>query len=87
MLYLEIVRLCALWDKPDLANFSIPTLVNLADDAELQRAVYDRMELHFANVGGTWADENTAMQVKSEGSPRLGTEQFGQRQVGKTFND
>ena len=84
MLYLEIVRLCALWDKPDLAKFSIPTLVNLADDAEFQRAVYDRMELHFTNVGGTWADENTAMQVKSEGSPRLDTEQFGQRQAGKT---
>ena len=42
------------------------------------------MELHFTNVGGTWADENTAMQVKSEGSPRLDTEQFGQRQAGKT---
>ena len=47
MLYLEIVRLCALWDKPELENFSIPTVVKLADDEDLQRVVYNRLELQF----------------------------------------
>ena len=47
MLYLEIVRLCALWDKPEMANFSIPTVVELVDDDDLQRVLLNRMELQF----------------------------------------
>lgn len=83
MVYLEIIRLCALWDNPDPVNFSIPTVVDLADNADFQKTVYERMMSQFTNDGSAPADENTTMQVKNDGVPCLDTEQFAQRQANK----
>ena len=67
MLYLEIVRLCALWDKPDMANFSIPTVVELADDDDFQRVLLNRMEPQFRDFPeqiGQREAENTVQRLR-----------------------
>jgi hypothetical protein len=46
----EIVRLCALWDGPDLAKENIPTVIELIDDAIVIDMLAEETRQHWAQV-------------------------------------
>ena len=46
---IEIVRLCALWDSPDLQKESIPTVIELIDDAAVIHELAEETRKHWAN--------------------------------------
>jgi hypothetical protein len=45
----EIVRLCALWDRPDPAKENIPTVIELIDDDTIVDALADETRKHWTN--------------------------------------
>lgn len=50
MHHYEIVRLCALWDRPELPRDNIPTVVELIDDAAVIQTLVDETRKQWANV-------------------------------------
>lgn len=42
ILYMELAKLTALWDRPDLGKFSIPTVIALIDEPKVLRILYRR---------------------------------------------
>lgn len=47
--HLEIIRLCALWDTPELEKECIPTVVELIDNAEVISALAEEMRSYWAS--------------------------------------
>ena len=85
MLHFEIVRLCTLWDRCDVEKFSIPTVVELVDDAELQQAIHDRTKKH--PIGSRLLNPDPACETKIEEVLRDHNRQFAQREATILFSD
>jgi hypothetical protein len=49
---IEIVRLCALWDRPELVRENIPTVIELIDDTEVIKTLVDEVRTLWADRGG-----------------------------------
>ncbi|RTL88032.1 MAG: hypothetical protein EKK29_05480 [Hyphomicrobiales bacterium] len=47
---LEIIRLCALWDKAELDNECIPTVIRLINDPAVIDALVEETRAHHANI-------------------------------------
>ena len=48
----EIVRLCALWDGPDLQKENIPTVIELIDSPDVIETLAGETALHWFEMGG-----------------------------------
>jgi hypothetical protein len=48
LLQLEIIRLCALWDTPELDKECIPTVIGLVDHADVLATLAEETRSHFA---------------------------------------
>lgn len=82
MLYFEILRLCTLWDRCDVENYSIPTVVELADDERFQQEIHDRMKGH--PIDGRLLNRDPARETEIEEALRNGNRQFAQREADKS---
>ena len=49
MHWLEIIRVCALWDSDDLDKENIPTIVKLIDDGSVEKALVDETRARWKN--------------------------------------
>lgn len=49
---IEIVRLCAIWDKADPDKESIPTVVELIDTEEIIDVLANEVRSHWTDIGG-----------------------------------
>ena len=83
----ELIRLCALWDKPDddADTESIPTIIELIDVPELIEALAAVNVQYWASQGSTGYiaaadDDEETLRVVQEGL-RLSNIQFGEEQV------
>jgi hypothetical protein len=45
----EIVRLCALWDRPDVDKENIPTVIGLIDDPSIIDVLAEETRKHWTN--------------------------------------
>ena len=79
MLYFEIVRLSTLWDRCDVEKFSIPTVVELADDEDFQQAIHGRTKEH--PIDGRLLNPVPAFQTEIEAALRHHNRQFAQREA------
>src|SRR5450755_1617570 len=52
MYQIEIVRLCAIWDKADPNKESIPTVVNLIDTKEIIEMLADKVRRQWPSISG-----------------------------------
>ena len=82
MLYFEIVRLCTLWDRYGVERFSIPTVVELADDQEFQQAIHDRTKGH--PIEGRVLNPDPAFQTEIEETLRDHNRQSAQWEADKS---
>jgi hypothetical protein len=84
--HFEIIRLCALWDSPDLDKESIPTVVELIDHPEIIDALAFEMESHWANAEGVLlnASLDPDVAIAEVNALRDNERQFGKEQGGKT---
>ena len=82
MLYFEIVRLCTLWGRCDVEKFSIPTVVELADDKEFQQAIHDRTK--DRPIDGRLLNPDPAFETEIKKALRDHNRQFAQREADKS---
>jgi HEPN superfamily AbiU2-like protein len=78
----EIVRLCALWDRPDLTRESIPTIVELIDHPEVIEALAQETIAHWSGSGGaiTNPSDDPEIQALEREELRRVNETFGLEQ-------
>jgi hypothetical protein len=56
MHWLEIIRMCALWDSSDRDKENVPTVVDLVDDAAVQDLIVEETRSRWPNEP-SWADK------------------------------
>jgi hypothetical protein len=79
----EIVRLCALWDGPDLEKENIPIVIQLIDHPDVIEALAQETASHWGEMGGAVlnpSDDPELRLLEVEALQRI-EEQFGQEQA------
>ena len=85
MYQIEVVRLCALWDRAELARENIPTVIELIDDSEIIEKVGDENLRYWE--GGDMRIMNPSADPKMAELERQATvaadQKFGEQQAAK----
>jgi hypothetical protein len=82
---IEIVRLCALWDKADPDKESIPTVVELIDSEDIIDALAAETRSHWTDIGGHLlnpSDDPELAAIERE-TVRASNIRFGDEQASK----
>lgn len=86
---IEIVRLCALWDKADPEKENIPSVIELIDHPDVIEALAKETAAHWHGQGGAISnppDDPELAQLTAQAIERS-NEQFGQEQAQKTRDE
>jgi hypothetical protein len=79
----EIVRLCALWDSPQIDKENIPIIVKLVDDRDVVEALVEETRSHWSQKGGqllTSEDDDPSLAVVSAAEWAEIDKQFGEEE-------
>jgi len=77
--FYEIVRLCTFWDGLDHDKSNIPTVVELVNNDEICKKVFDETKAHWTNIGTSHVDPDSdaATRAQVEKLVRASNEDFG----------
>jgi hypothetical protein len=62
---IEIVRICAIWDKADPDKESIPTVVELIDSEEIIDVLAEEARKHRTEIGGHYLNPSSDPELAS----------------------
>jgi hypothetical protein len=82
---IEIVRLCALWDTPDLAKENISTIIELVDHPEVIATLAEETSSHWRGMGARVypTTDDPDLQALAEEAIQRSNEEFGEQQAQK----
>lgn len=86
---IEIVRLCAIWDRADADKENIPTVIELIDSEEIIDMLAEETRGHWAGMGGhnfNLSDDPELAAVEEEGLKHSNL-QFGNEQALNAKNE
>ena len=89
MYQIEIVRLCAIWDKADPDKVSIPTVVKLIDTEEIIEMLADEVRRQWPGTSGGVLNpsEDPQLAAIEQEAHRNSEMQFGNEQAAQTKMD
>jgi hypothetical protein len=86
----EIVRLCALWDRPEIDKENIPIIVELVDDRDVVEALVEETRSHWPQKGGqlfTSEDDDPSVAVVGAVEWAAIDKQFGEEEAIRARSD
>jgi hypothetical protein len=86
---IEIVRLCALWDKAEPEKENIPSVIELIDHPDVIEALAEETAAHWHGQGGAILNplDDPELAKLTEQAIVRSNEQFGQEQAQKTRDE
>ncbi len=80
---LEIIRLCALWDKAEREKECVPTVIKLIDNADVLNALADETRSHWVTLEGCILNsaEDPELAREAQKILRHSNAQFGDEQA------
>jgi len=87
--WFEIIRLCALWDRPEIDKENIPIIVKLVDDRDVIEALVEETRSHWPQKGGELfisQDDDPGLVGATEQLARI-DEQYGNEQATTARSD
>lgn len=86
----EIVRLCALWDRPEIDKENIPIIVELVDNRDAIEALVEETRSHWGQKGGhlfTSEDDDPSLAVVGAAEWAAIDKQFGEEEAIRARSD
>src|SRR5262249_39682771 len=88
--WFEIVRLCALWDRAEIAKENIPIIVKLVNDPDVIEALVEETRSHWQQKGGqlfTSQDDDPGLVAAATEELARIDEQLGEEQATTARSD